>query len=328
MDSVIQSPAETARTLAEGGQIAEALAVLESASRNNDPDALMQLGVWYLAGRLVGRNPEHARQLIRQAVEIGHVDGALMEVALIANGSFGSSDWPAALALLETAAEVDYVAKEQLAMVRRMAIDANGFAVLKPEPRQLSHSPNLVIFEKLFSAEECAHIAQVAQPLLEPSVIVDPATGQFRPDPVRLSDGAVIGPAREDLVIRAINAKLAAISGSSLEQGEPLSVLRYAPGQQYRPHLDTFASTTNQRIKTVIVYLNQGYGGGQTRFDAIDLNVAGSAGDAILYTNVRDDGTPDPMSRHAGLPVTSGNKWIATRWIRKKPIDPWTMGQD
>ena len=322
-----ESTVALARSLADHGQIETAVARLAAAGERGDVDSLFCLATWYLAGQYVERDRTNAALLLRRAVAIGHVDGALMEAALIANGSFGDANWPKALSLLRLAAQSDYVAAEQLQMLDAMKLDSGGHPKNLPLPRRLSRSPDLVIFEKLLSEEECAHIAQVAQPLLEPSMIVDPATGLFRPDPVRLSDGAVVGPAREDLVIRAINARLAAISGSSLDQGEPLSVLRYAPGQQYRPHLDTFASTTNQRIKTVIIYLNQGYGGGQTRFDAIDLNITASPGDAILFTNVRDDGTPDPMSRHAGLPVTAGNKWIATRWIREKPIDPWTMGQ-
>ena len=81
--------------------------------------------------------------------------------------------------------------------------------------------------------------------------------------------------------------------------------------------------TDNQRIRTVIIYLNQGYEGGQTVFPANGLSLAAQAGDAIMFDNCLVDGTVDLLSRHAGLPVTKGAKWIATRWIRQSTYDPW-----
>jgi prolyl 4-hydroxylase len=73
----------------------------------------------------------------------------------------------------------------------------------------------------------------------------------------------------------------------------------------------------------VLVYLNQGYAGGETEFELAGLTFAGGEGDALLFRNVDDSGQPDPATRHAGLPVTSGTKWLATRWIRQRPYHPW-----
>jgi prolyl 4-hydroxylase len=159
--------------------------------------------------------------------------------------------------------------------------------------------------------------------MLEPSAIVDPSTGRLRPHPVRTATAAVIGPAKEDLVIRAINHRLAAITGTATEQGEPLSVMRYDISQQYRMHVDALPGADNQRIKTAIVYLNHGYEGGETLFEH-GPKIAGRQGDAIVFDNVKGDGAADPLSRHAGLPIVRGVKWIATRWIRQAAYDPWT----
>ena len=65
----------------------------------------------------------------------------------------------------------------------------------------------------------------------------------------------------------------------------------------------------------MIVYLNDGYRGGETMFVRTGLSVRGRKGDALLFRNTLADGRPDPMSEHAGLPVTSGTKLIASRWI-------------
>ena len=166
-------------------------------------------------------------------------------------------------------------------------------------------------------------MATVAADLLEPSSIVDPHTGRARPDPVRTSDAAVIGPVRENLVIRALNLRIAAASGTAVEQGEALAVLRYSPGQRYHPHHDALPGAANQRLWTMLVYLNQGYGGGETVFPATGLSVRGRSGDGLLFRNCGAEGGIDAMARHAGQPVTAGTKWLCTRWIRQRPIDPW-----
>jgi prolyl 4-hydroxylase len=68
---------------------------------------------------------------------------------------------------------------------------------------------------------------------------------------------------------------------------------------------------------TALIYLNDDYEGGETAFVRTGLKVRGKAGDVILFHNQGTDGGPNPMSEHAGLPVTNGAKYLATRWIRE-----------
>jgi prolyl 4-hydroxylase len=124
----------------------------------------------------------------------------------------------------------------------------------------------------------------------------------------------------EDLVIHALNRRIAITSGTDVFAGEPLQVLRYSPGQQYRPHLDALPTGDNQRILTMLVYLNEDYEGGETHFTRTGLRFAGSAGDALLFRNATSDGLPDEMAQHAGLPVVRGEKYLASRWIRQRPF--------
>ncbi len=283
----------------------------------------MQLAVWFLRGEPVARDLHLARELLRDAVRIGHVDAALMEIALTANGSGGSSDWCKAVDLLEVAARNDPVASEQQRLIRAMDLDDFGAPDRVTESEQIGKDPNVFRFAALLTESECAHIARVAADLLEPAEVVDPDTGKFVPHPVRTSHSGAIGPAREDLVVRAINHRIAAATGTATAQGEPLTVLHYGLGQQYRPHVDTIAKTTNQRIKTMLVYLNEGYRGGETEFISSGLKVKGRVGDAIVFDNVTSEGLADLRSKHAGLPIISGTKWLATRWIRADAYDPW-----
>lgn len=318
------SISEQATQLFAQGRSEEGLALLTRAGEGGDVDALMQLAVLNLTGgHGGGRDVRRGREWLRRAVEIGHVDGALMEVALVANGSGQAHpDWSGALALLRTAARADPVAAEQLALLELMSLDGEGRPAAIPRAEPLCGSPNVARYPALLTPKECARIAKVAAPMLEPSAIVD-AAGMVRPHPVRTAMAAVIGPANEDLVVRAINHRLAAITDTDTDQGEPLSVMRYDAAQQYRMHIDALPGADNQRIKTAIIYLNHGYTGGETLFEH-GPKIAGRQGDVIVFDNVKSDGSPDPISRHAGLPVVQGVKWIATRWIREASYDPWT----
>jgi prolyl 4-hydroxylase len=101
-----------------------------------------------------------------------------------------------------------------------------------------------------------------------------------------------------------------------------MQVLSYAPGQQYHQHSDALPNVPpgQQRVLTFLVYLDEAYDGGETAFPALGLNVRGRTGDGLLFRNASHDGTPDPRSVHAGLPVTRGVKHLASRWIRAQAL--------
>ncbi|AOH85441.1 hypothetical protein AWL63_17340 [Sphingomonas panacis] len=309
--------------LLAANRTAEALAVLEQQARTGNAPACFRLAGLYLIGAVVPRDLPLAREFLRRAVRIGHVDAALLDVALTANGTGGPASWPTARALLDQAARSDPVAAAQRNLLAEMDLTVDGRPVRRRLSMALAKTPRILRFERLFTPAECAHVARTATDLLEPAMIVDPVTGRDAVNPIRTSDAAVIGPAREDLVIRALNHRIAAISGTETDQGEALTVLRYRPGQQYRQHLDTIGQTRNQRVLTVIVYLNDGFTGGETVFAKAGLTIRPRAGDAILFANTTANGMPDPTAQHAGLPVAQGAKWIATRWIRARAFDPW-----
>ena len=319
-----QTPVTLANGLVASGAIAEAVALLARAGDAGDVDALMQLAVWNLAGDPVQRDLVKARALLRRAVLIGHVDAALMEVALTANGSGGAADWTGAVSLLRTAAVSDPVAEAQIRLLDAMQIDAEGNPRSLPEPEMLGAGSRILRFPCLFTSGECAHVANLAVDMLAQARVVDPRTGRWIAHPIRTADEAPIGPAREDLVVQALNKRIAAISGTEAAQGEPLTVLRYRPGQQFRLHSDVLTNTRNQRIATVLVYLNAGFEGGRTTFPAHRLDITARPGDAILFRNVDAAGVPDPSMRHSGEPVVRGTKWLATRWIRARAFSHWT----
>jgi prolyl 4-hydroxylase len=76
-------------------------------------------------------------------------------------------------------------------------------------------------------------------------------------------------------------------------------------------------SRGGQRIKSVLFYLNDEFEGGETNFPMKGIKVKPVKSKAIIWDNINEDGTLDYESIHAGLPVISGFKYIATIWIRE-----------
>jgi prolyl 4-hydroxylase len=197
---------------------------------------------------------------------------------------------------------------------------------LKLPAKVLSSDPLIYTANGVLHEEECRHLQSVAEPGIRPSFVIDPTSGRRMPHPVRTSDGTSIGPTEEDLVINNINRRLAVLTKTEATSGEPLHILRYRPGQEYKPHLDGLSKVANQRVWTVLAYLNDDYEGGETEFPKLSIRYRGQTGDALIFRNVLPDGQPDQRTQHAGLPVVSGVKWLATRWIRMKAYDPWDEG--
>ena len=179
---------------------------------------------------------------------------------------------------------------------------------------------------------QCDYLIALSAPLMQPSKVVADS-GSLHAG-YRTSDGAVILPAVMDMPLVQILFKLSSAAGVAPQQGEFLSLLRYRPGQEYRPHHDYLTADeadysqvgrTGQRALTMLTYLNEGYAGGETDFPDLNVRFKGGTGDALLFANTDEQGAPLPDSRHAGIAVESGEKWLATLWIREKTFWPWVV---
>ena len=284
-------------------------------------DALFREAEARLRGDVGDRDLPRARELFRQAAATGRVDSAVIYANFLAAGVGGPRQWSDALRLLAALAEVNPRSRRELERVEAMALTAEGDPLTIPEGEPLCEAPAITRFAALFSPAECAWLAEAAEPMLEPALVVDPRSGRQRPDPVRVCDSVGFTWPLENPAIHALNRRMAAASGTAFEQGEPLQVLRYRPGGEYRPHFDAIPGFANQRAMTILVWLNRDYEGGETHFPTPGLKLKGSPGDAILFRNTGPDGRRDPAAGHSGLPVTAGEKRIASRWIRARTFE-------
>lgn len=212
-------------------------------------------------------------------------------------------------------------------------IVANKAAIgrLPGEGKTLSESPRIERIANLLSPVECWHLMAVAGPLLRPSRVLSSKSGETVQAAGRSSGGMSIVEPLRDVVVWNIERRLAALSGLPLENGEPLVILRYGPGDEYRPHFDFFdpdvpgqavaLDNGGQRLVTILIYLCDVAGGGSTDFPDAGVTVRPQPGAAVMFHNCTVDGQIDRRSRHAGMPVTAGQKWLATKWVRQRRFD-------
>ena len=197
-----------------------------------------------------------------------------------------------------------------------------------PVGQMLHSAPRVLVCDGVLSAEDCRFVAAMARPHLRRSKVFDPEHGDAIEYTVRTSQDASIDPILEDLWLRLLQLRLAALGDAGLRQAEPLVVLRYGPGEQYRPHYDSLNENAvgqqlesfGQRHRTLCCYLNPVEAGGETEFPRIGVRVEPRPGRAVVFDNLLENGRRDPDSLHAGLPVEAGEKWLATLWLRQQPL--------
>jgi prolyl 4-hydroxylase len=190
--------------------------------------------------------------------------------------------------------------------------------------QRLAGSPAITLYQQVLTPWQCEYIRFRGQPHLRRSMVLNPANGERMLDPVRNSDSAAFDWFLEDVVVNQIMQAVTTLAGIDAQRSEPLHLLRYGPGQEYKPHYDFVGGLENtgqfadrQRTDTFCLYLNNVAAGGETAFPRLNLKIPARAGQVVHFENVDANGTPFIDSLHCGLPVKAGEKWLATLWIRK-----------
>lgn len=204
----------------------------------------------------------------------------------------------------------------------------NGSSIVQAGDRKVTVlanmlHPRVVVFGNVLSDQECDALVAMGRERLRPSPVLDMDTGADRKHEARTSEGMFFRRGENELCA-LIEHRLAALVDWPVENGEGLSLLRYLPGAEYRPHHDYFdparpgsAATLargGQRVASIVMYLNTPARGGATTFPDARFEVAAVKGNAVFFAYDR----PHPMtgSLHAGAPLIEGEKWVVTKWLR------------
>lgn len=180
------------------------------------------------------------------------------------------------------------------------------------------------VINDVLTPDECKYIIDQATPKFSRSVVV----GVEGVDASRTSETAWIP--KSDPVAQKVLAKAIELTGKSMENCEDLQVVRYEPGTFYRAHHDSccdgsegclnFENDGGQRIGTLLLYLNSDFTDGETHFPDYNggVKMRAQPGSAIFFRPLgAEDAKCHPKALHAGLPPTSGVKYVCNVWVRE-----------
>lgn len=180
----------------------------------------------------------------------------------------------------------------------------------------------LFIVRDFLDPESCAALIKRIDQRRRPSEIADDyGIANFRTSETCDLD-------RLDPIVSEVDGRLAQLLGLALDTGEPLQGQRYAPGQEFKAHTDTFepggydyfihTAKMGQRTWTAMIYLNEPEDGGATRFKKIGKTIQPETGKLLAWNNLLPDGRPNPATLHHGMKVRRGTKYVVTKWYRER----------
>lgn len=321
-------------------QYASSFPLLEAAAACEHPAALCWLAVATHHGLGMPSDPPAAVALYRRAIAAGDAEAAVRLAIMRLHGRWLPLDVPALLNELAPAIAVRHPQLQEWLRTLGAPPDLPAAAVLEvlagalsepvPAPVPLTAGRLVAVADDVVPSTERQRLIGCARPHLKPATVIDPHSRQTVQDPTRTNTSAPLGTGAPDLALAFSEWRIARVAGLPLAHAEYLAVLRYRPGEEYRPHRDYLPPTVwsdqlaphapGQRVRTVFAYLNDVPAGGATEFPLLELKIAPKAGRVVVFDNVRADGSPDPQTLHAGRPVQAGEKWLATLWLRERPL--------
>ena len=171
----------------------------------------------------------------------------------------------------------------------------------------LDHSGPLVLtVANVLTAEECARLVARIDALGPTDAPITTSRGFVMNPDIRNNKRVMIDDRElaRDLFERvrgALPARLFERHASGAN--ERFRCYRYEPGQRFAPHYDgAFERDVNERSElTFMVYLNDSFTGGTTRFHDFDIDVVPRTGSALLFQH---------RLLHEGCEVRAGVKYV------------------
>lgn len=283
---------------------------------------------------------EQAAALFQDAADAGDGVAALRSAVFAAEGFGRPHDWKAALELLARAAELGVAdAQRQISLLtdnvnagepwgdQLAKLDLH--ALLTPPPLERKSDVSMVALARGFAPPRfCAWLIERSQARVQPAYVQVAGTGERRISTKRTAHSCGIGPQNRDFVVSVLQERAARLTALPLANQEQPNVISYEPGQHFEAHYDFTAANlmhlpefvrSGQRVMTLVTYLNDDFTGAPTRFPKLELDLRGGVGDAVVFSNVNPDGSPDLNTLHAGMPPEAGRKWVLSQWIRERP---------
>lgn len=326
------------------GRHEDAVNALAVAARDDDFEAMTELGKRLIIGDRAPYLPQDGAKLLDSAARGNNADAAIRLACMTALGAYVQQNWDKALGLLVHAAKLGSdSARGQLRVLAghdpasggddwlalAQAIDIRSW--LEPAPDKVLHEgPRVAYFPDFIDPQICGWLMAHMQAHLQRARIYSGAQGSDVADEMRTNSVGVLHLANIDLVNVLVQYHIAAATRLPVSNFDGPTALHYRVGEEIKDHFDYInpdipnyaqeIATRGERLITFLIYLNDDYDGGETAFPLLDVSHKGSLGEGLLFVNVGPDGKPDGRSVHAGRPPTRGEKWLLSQFVREHPV--------
>lgn len=169
--------------------------------------------------------------------------------------------------------------------------------------------PLIIEVEQVFSEEECAQYIDFIE---ESAPRLATNNAIYRDQDRAMKDDPVLASKLFSKINQSLPSQLGEFELSRIN--ERFRFYRYNPGQKFPPHMDHWYQANDNEISlySILIYLNSGFSGGQTRFmEQIEKTVVPEVGKAAVFQH---------KIRHEGCEVVSGTKYAVRTDIMYKKI--------
>jgi prolyl 4-hydroxylase len=188
-----------------------------------------------------------------------------------------------------------------------------------------SSDPIIYVVDDFISEDECQEFINCSKGKLQPATVVGLDNEQKLKD--RTNEFAWLEHHANES-IHEVSKRLSILVQMPIRNAEMFQVVHYERGTEYKPHFDSFDQSTElgkkywepggQRMITALIYLNDVEDGGATYFPELNISITPKKGNVLVFHNTISETTNiNPRSLHAGMPVSSGEKWAANLWFRE-----------
>ena len=188
-----------------------------------------------------------------------------------------------------------------------------------------SSDPIIYVVDDFISEDECQEFINCSKDKLQPATVVGLKEEQKLKD--RTNEFAWLEHHANES-IHEVSKRLSILVQMPIRNAEMFQVVHYESGTEYKPHFDSFDQSTElgkkywepggQRMITALIYLNDVEDGGATYFPKLNISINPKKGNVLVFHNTISETTNiNPRSLHAGMPVSSGEKWAANLWFRE-----------
>ena len=188
-----------------------------------------------------------------------------------------------------------------------------------------SSDPIIYVVDDFISEDECQEFINCSKDKLQPATVVGLDNEQKLTD--RTNEFAWLEHHANES-IHEVSKRLSILVQMPIRNAEMFQVVHYESGTEYKPHFDSFDQSTElgkkywepggQRMITALIYLNDVKDGGATYFPELNISINPKKGNVLVFHNTISETTNiNPRSLHAGMPVSSGEKWAANLWFRE-----------